>query len=71
MNMDLKEESHVKALLLAAALPTMVQENPLILLKEYKKGNIKIHKETLMFKILKSIPTNLITKITPKIPQNI
>jgi len=44
-----------------------ISKNPVILIKEYKKGNILVIKETPMFKAFKYIPTGLADMVTSKI----
>lgn len=41
----------------------LAQEGPLMIISEYKKGNVIVYPETIMFKILKFIPTGYISNI--------
>ena len=43
-----------------------VQEDPLFLFTEYKKGNIIVYKETMLFRILKKVPLILIKRFIPQ-----
>ncbi|MAG16266.1 hypothetical protein CMO88_04350 [Candidatus Woesearchaeota archaeon] len=40
--------------------------DPVFLISQYKKGNIEIHEETIMFKIIKVLPTSMIKTIADK-----
>ncbi len=58
--------SKLKAVLFMSALQKQLTENPIFLLKEYKKGNIYVYKETAMFKVIRYIPISLVNKIIEK-----
>ncbi len=55
-------DEEIKAYLLQATIINDLFKNPVLLFDEYKKGNIRIYKETLMFKFFKIIPLNYIKK---------
>ena len=43
-----------------------ISKNPVILIKEYKKGNIRVIKETPVFMVLKYVPLSIANMVTSK-----
>ena len=63
-NIKIRDKAHIKAMVFVFCIEDLIdQEDPFIPLKEFKNNNIKIHKETLIFKLAKSLPIGLIESI--------
>lgn len=54
------DPANIRMLLILSSLKSQAELDPLILIKEYQKGNIKIIEETITFKILKQVPADYI-----------
>lgn len=64
-NLEIQEETEYKGILFFTLFGSAVdQQGPLFIFDQYKKNNIIIYPETMMFKIIKSAPQSLIEKIT-------
>ena len=58
--------SKLKMALFMSTIQEQITSNPIFLLKEYKKGNIYVYKETIMFKVIKYIPISFVKSIVNK-----
>jgi len=66
-NTDLEDKSNIKMMVIMLSLKDITQQSPEtivpFLFDNYKKGNIKIYKETITLKIVKLLPTSLLKQI--------
>jgi hypothetical protein len=62
--LDIQNDAEFKSLLFNLLFNRLIEENdPLIIFKEYKKGNIIIYPETMMFKFVQKIPNILLNQV--------
>ncbi len=62
----LEDQAQLKAILFASTLKEILSQNTSYIIEEYNKNNIQIYKETILFKILKLLPTDTINNIVNK-----
>lgn len=56
---QLGSEEAIKAMIAVAMFQSAMQKDPAMLISEYQKGNIKVYKETITFKLLNYMPVSL------------
>ena len=56
----------LKMTIFMITMQKQIMENPVFLLKEFKAGNIKVYKETIMFRFIRYIPTSVVEKLINK-----
>ena len=62
----IEDQAQLKAIIFASALKEILINDTSYVIGEYSKNNIKVYKETIIFKILKLLPTNTINNIVNK-----
>lgn len=63
-------EESIKAILAVSMFQTVAKDNPDILIMEYQKGDIKVYKETMTFKLLKYVPVSMMKGFASKMSQS-
>ena len=62
----LEDQAQLRAIIYASALKEILINDTSYVIGEYSKNNIKVYKETIIFKILKLLPTDTINNIVNK-----
>ena len=65
--LNIKDDAQLKALIFILLTAQITQEDPMIVLTEYRNDNIIIYPETITFKFIKIIPNYLLDFVSEKI----